>query len=306
MPAMRLALSLACIFCFVAGANGMDWLKGYTIEDGSQSPDYHYAILVPFEGNSPGRSSDTSDYVADLNTHSLLGKLVDISYEGQKSPRKFFIDWSPDSSFCVVQYYGQYGFYSVAVVQLQKNGIKQTEIGGHIQKMLNEVIAKESNPSDNEYECNAHGLIQIDKHRKIHFRIFGTTNPARPEDGYYAFFRGTYDVDNLRWEKSVAEPINAKSYSDLVELTSSWDEPGTNYSNSEPIAKSANEKMDKVLAILRSYLPAEEFEKVQSSQMEWQQKQRDPISSLTSQIVYFRKRIETLQEKIWWEKDETH
>ena len=100
---MRLVVSLAfvsaALLLIPTAATAGDWPKGYVVHKNSGSPDREFGILVPSSEyeDEANQDSDQANYLANLKTQELLGKIVDADYFERQNHRHLNVIWSADS-----------------------------------------------------------------------------------------------------------------------------------------------------------------------------------------------------------------
>lgn len=286
--------------CFTAISKDIDWPEKFVVAKKTCSSDNRYGILVPSNEDYPDISPDDSNYLADLKNHRILGKIKDVNYFENANHRDLYAIWSSDDGFCVVIDEARFGFAAIYLLKRNDESFTQTEIGDHIQRALEHVISHESHPPDKQSSCEAEAYIRIGDDRKILFRTLATTNPKEFEDmqTYCAFFQGIYDLDSAKWIDSNAQPLDKKMYDALSTGLEDFDGNGNIYENDQEMARGYDEHLNYVYAALKVYLPAQQFEKVKSSQIAWL-KQRDAIASLPEKNTFVKARIKALQDFFW-------
>jgi hypothetical protein len=65
------------------------------------------------------QTDGNTTYLADLQTRKTLGEIRGTDYFENQNHRDLQVVWAPDSSTCVLQYDGRYGFDSVLVLKLK-------------------------------------------------------------------------------------------------------------------------------------------------------------------------------------------
>jgi hypothetical protein len=120
---MRLAVAFAAISAALllisTAATAGDWPKGYVVHENSESPDGQFGVVVPGSeyADEASENSDEANYLANLKTYELLGKIADADYFEGQNHRGLSVIWSADSKACVVEYDGRFGFDTISVLQ---------------------------------------------------------------------------------------------------------------------------------------------------------------------------------------------
>jgi len=144
VDASRLLFAVGCFVLLSATkAAGGDWPDGYIVYENTQSPDERYGILVPsMDAWEKDESLEEINYLADLKAHQLMGKIRGADYFEHQNHRGLQVTWAPDSTWCVVEYDGRFGFDTISILELKGSGFVQTDIGKKIDKSLKAAIAK--------------------------------------------------------------------------------------------------------------------------------------------------------------------
>src|SRR5438477_1796442 len=191
MHPSRLFFTIGCfVILAVTRAAAADWPEGYIVYEESKSPDEKYAILIPSrEAAENDESVGETNYLADLQKHQLTGKIRDADYFENQNHRGLQVVWAPDSTWCIVEYDGRFGFDTVSILELKGSGFVQTDIGKQIDKSLKAAIAKQSRDSESSGgDATPHFRIGAD--RKVRVGTVSTTDPKQLNEkgGYYALF----------------------------------------------------------------------------------------------------------------------
>ena len=133
MHPSRLFVTIGCfVILSVTRAAAADWPEGYIVYEESKSPDEKYAILIPSrEAAENDESVGETNYLADLQKHQLTGKIRDADYFENQNHRGLQVVWAPDSTWCIVEYDGRFGFGTISILELKAPGFVQTDIGKH-------------------------------------------------------------------------------------------------------------------------------------------------------------------------------
>jgi uncharacterized protein YecT (DUF1311 family) len=239
-----------------------------------------------------------------------------------KTNRGLDVTWSENSKFAVVVYQGRVGFWSAAVFELKDSRFTQTDIGSHIHKAIDSVIAKQS--QHRHSGADASPLFRFEPGAKI--RVYGTatTNPKQFENvkTYYALFQGLFEVTSKKWIASAARPITSDQYDKLERASSSYDserfkvsadgfqgldanaeEPQFSgndmlFRSEESKLKYLDDHMNDVYQTVRFLLPPARFAKVKEEQNEWLKK-RDASSSIAEKSKLTEERTKVLDNLAW-------
>ncbi|PYJ13103.1 MAG: hypothetical protein DME94_11290, partial [Verrucomicrobia bacterium] len=134
------------ILCFVLALHlglaravaAADWPQNYVVHEHSESPDDRYGVLALSKEAAieQDQTDGNTTFLANLQTRQLLGEVRGTDYFEGQNHRDLQVVWTPDSSVCVLEYEGRYGFDSVFALELKGEGFRQIDLGEHIQKSL--------------------------------------------------------------------------------------------------------------------------------------------------------------------------
>ena len=300
-----------------------DWPAGYVVHEESISPDKHYGIVLPSRESGADSDTDSVNYLADLTTHRLLGKIKDISYFEGENHAGLSVMWAEDSKLAILDYEGRFGFGALIVIEPKASGFAQTEIGAHIQKAINEAIVKQSHDrgGDGGY---AHAMFRFEPGRKIRVYATALTNPKQLEEAksYFALFQGLFDLPAKKWIKSTARPLTAEENDLLDRASTTYDtdkfkvsadafknmdadaeEPQVSgndilFRSEESELKYVDAHMNEAYKAARLILTPAEFAKVKADQLEWLKK-RDAAGSIAEKSKLTMERTKALQDAAW-------
>ncbi len=309
-----------------------DWPEHLTLHEESRSPDGHYGIVVTTSSHVddgktfliPEDDEEFVDYFADLQAHRLLGKIKRFAYVEGENHGHLSVQWAPDPSLCVATDWSRYGFANTVVLEPKGESFLQVDIGQHIQKSIDAVIAKQSRHPDNTGDVSP--IFRVESNRKIRVCATGRTNPKSLEGvkTYYALFLGLFDLRSKKWIVSAARPLSEKEnemldrasteYSDeeltvspeaFKDLTPDAEEPllsdGKNLFRSEETKfKYLDDHLNDVYKATRLLLSPAEFTKIKEEQITWLKK-RDAGNSVAEKSKLTEERTEALQRLIWVE-----
>jgi len=139
----RLLFAVGCfVFLSATKAAAGDWPDGCVVCENTQSPDERYGILVPsMDAWEKDESLEETNYLADLKAHQLMGKIRGADYFEHQNHRGLQVTWAPDSTWCIVEYDGRFGFDTISILELKGSGFVQTDIGKQIDKSLKAAVA---------------------------------------------------------------------------------------------------------------------------------------------------------------------
>ncbi len=301
MSAFRLVVFLAGVmgvFCLPRAAiSAKDLPEGFVVAEGSTSPDGRYGIVIPGRDQLPGDGMDVVNYLADVKFHRLVGEIRNGDYIEGENHRGLRAHWSADSLLCFAQYEDRYGFGSIRLLELNKNGFSQVEVGKFIQTSLDAVIVRKSHAKDDS--CYAEFYCRFNANHTVRIRALGYTNPKQLEGvpTYRAYFRGTYEPETRKWNgvttRNVGEECDGfnAAFRDKDFLNEV-------FSGEEDRAEALDKCMNDIYQALRFLLPAEGFSEVKKAQIAWLKK-RDAADSTAAKCKLLEARIEVLRDIAW-------
>jgi len=291
-------LFLGSIVVLPMAAKAAAWPEGYVVHQGTESPDGHYGIAVPTVGAEDSGTGENVNYLADLKTHQVLGKIAcDDYFEGENHFHLRAV-WAPDFKWCVVIYNGRYGFSSMAILVPKGSRMTESNIGERIDDSLKAAAGDEGYGS--VYFRFAAG-------RKLLVRALSFTGNPKQNDANtrYARFQGTFDINSGKWTNIDAQRMNLPGpHGDDDVYSEVYTAVGTAYSDVTPDdfsgkgADDIDELMNDVYQGVRAVLPPGRFAKVKKDQIEWLKK-RDAISTVDDKCKFAEARIKVLQDLLW-------
>ncbi len=281
-------------------AAAVDWPDGYIVYENSQSPDERYGILIPSrEAAEDDESLGSTNYLADVKNHRLLGKIRGADYFEHENHRGLQVMWAPDSTWCLVEYDGRFGFDTISILEVKGSGFVQTDIGKQIDKSLKAAIAKQSHDPENS-GGTATPDFRIGADRKVRVGAVSTTDPKQLNEkgGYYALFHGTFDLRAKKWLTAEARPLTGSEYDGVGDPFGDLGLDGTTFSTEEEKEKWLDDRMNEIYLAVRLVLPPARFAAVKKEQIEWLKK-RDAATSVEEKCKLMEARIKALQELLW-------
>jgi len=299
-----------------ANAAAADWPEGYVVYEKSRSPDDHYGIVLPGREAGIEEEGDGTNYLADLKTKRLLGKIAGADYFEGQNHRGLQVTWASDSKWCVVSYEDRYGFDFVSVLEPKGSKFTQTDVGKHIGKAMDAVIATQAH--DPKAEGYASAYFRPQAGRKVLVRALAYTNPKQLDDvrSFFAAFAGTFDLNSKKWTASSARKISSDEFDALLNAYTDYHEQnlivikdpanekvpegfdGTVVSSDDEKAEAIEKALNEMYQAVRAALPAARFAGVKEAQRAWLKK-RDAISSPDEKCKFTEARIRTLQDLLW-------
>jgi uncharacterized protein YecT (DUF1311 family) len=281
------------------------WPENYIVHEHSESPDGRYGVLVLSQKAAieQDQTDENTTFLANLQTRKTLGEIRGTDYFENQNHRDLQVDWAPDSSTCVLQYEGRYGFDSVLVLELKGESFRQIDIGKHIQKTL-----------DRLFEGYMSAYFRFGPDHKLKVRALSFTNPKalpdQPND--YAIFQGTFDLKTGKWTQASAKKTDEydafqAAYQDesakhMIVVASPDDVPenftGSVFSSEQEKFDALDKMMNDVYQAVQAVTPRDRFAKVKQEQIAWL-KTRDAAQSVEEKAKLTESRIKTLQELLW-------
>jgi len=303
------------ILCFVLALHlglaravaAADWPQNYVVHEHSESLDDRYGVLVLSKEAAieQDQTDGNTTFLANLQMGQVLGEVRGTDYFEGQNHRDLQVVWSPDSSVCVLEYEGRYGFDSVFALELKGEGFRQIDLGEHIQKSLGRL-----------FDGYVNAYFRFAPDHKLKVRALSYTNPKQlpDEPSNYARFQGTFDLTSEKWTDSSARKIKSE---DQDALSTAYQEDfarhmivaadstkvpenftGSVFSSEEEKADALDKIMNDIYAAVRSLLPPGRFAKVKQEQIAWL-KTRDATQSAEEKSKLTENRIRALQDLLW-------
>jgi Lysozyme inhibitor LprI len=284
------------LFGLAASVMGVEWPSSFIVHSGTESPNGRYAILVPPQ--EPESNADGNCYLADIQSHRVLGALKGVDYFEHQNHAGLSAIWNGDR--CVVTREGRFGFDTISLIELHGQEFREVDLGTAIERSLDAATAKEAAKDHVENGGYATTYVRFGGDNRIRFRAVSTSNPKKLEgvQPYCALFQGTFDPSAARWTVTDARPINGEMFDALSDAYVDASDDTTRFSNEQAKAEAYDQELNQVYSALRFILPKTEFEKVKAAQVAWL-KQRDAAPSIEEKNRRVLARIRALQERLW-------
>jgi uncharacterized protein YecT (DUF1311 family) len=296
----------APLIALAAPAMAKEWPSSFIVHAGTESSNGRYGILVPPHEMELNEDSDC--YLADIQSHQVLGKLEGVDYFEHQNHAGLSAIWSADSIRCVVIREGRFGFDAIALIELGDHDFRQVDLGNAIQHSLDVVTAREAAKNNVENPGgSATAYVRFAKGDRIRFRAVSTSNPKGLDSlrTYCALFQGTYDSGAGRWTVTDARPISASMFDTLLDAYANSSGNDATPFGAEQTDRAEQEKaeaydreLNEVYSAVRFILPKTEFEKVKAEQIAWL-KQRDAAPSIEEKNQRIQARIKALGDLLW-------
>lgn len=272
--------------------------KGFVVLEGSESPDGHYAVLVPTADSLPPDTEfdEKPSRIVDLKTHQTVGPLRGTLYYERFNHHGMRVFWAPDSTWCVVEDDDRFAFNTLAVVEIEHGRVQQHAIEARVDAMLKGEMARHKG----EELASTSAYIRPGADRKVRLRALGDNNPKRFPDKktYCALFQGTYDLATRRWTISDVRSITEEQ-SDLLSSAYQPLEPaGRVFTDDEEHAKWLDDQLNAVYGAIRQLLPPARFATVKEEQIAWL-KAQPADASANQRSAAWTARIKVLEKLLW-------
>jgi uncharacterized protein YecT (DUF1311 family) len=297
------SVSAVALLASIGAAMAGDWPKGYVVHENSESPDHKFGLVVPVEPgpesedtDEGSEASDDANYLANLETQVLLGKIAGANYVENQKHSNLNVLWSADSKTCAVEQEAGYGFVMISVLQLKGSGFQQTDLGRHIEKTLAAAAGDEG---------TGNAWFRFAPSNKLLVRaLYYTGNPkgmvvndldGRDKNRKIARFAGTFDLISKKWNGSEAHKTN---HWDALYTIYDERDSGVSATSQEEKAERLDEDMNEIYKNLRVVLPPARFAKVHDEQVAWLKK-RDAANSVEEKSKLTEERIRALRDLGW-------
>jgi len=276
------------------------WPEGYEIREGSTSPDGRYGVLLPTREQAGEDEEDSiANVLVNLKTYARLGVIHGTHYFPGENHRGLRVVWAEDSTWCVVVYEGRYGFDTITAVEPRGTTCTQHDLGQHVQKALDAVIARQSGEKDASASASS-VYFRSAPGRKILVRSTAQTNPKSFPDvhTWYAFFQGTFDLTGKKWVNSDARKIDAEEENALDTAFYDFEAEHATFSSEDERLKSLDDRLNEVYRAARLILPGERFADLKKKQIAWV-KRLEATESTAAKSKLIETRIRELQAIVW-------
>lgn len=273
------------------------WPERNVVAEGSESPDGRYGVLLPSRLVADALDDDAiTNTLVDLKKHRRLAVIRGAHYFPGQNHRGLGVDWAADSSWCAVTFDGRYGFDTITGIEIEGTTCKQTDLGSHIQKALDSIIAKQAREAKAGGYGNAY--FRAVPGRKILVRATAFTNPKGfPEQGTYcALFQGTFDLASGKWTRSDASKIASADAFDFA--YGDRFEEGITFASEENRLSWHDERLNEVYRVVRTVLPAARFAGVKKEQIAWL-KRLEASDSTAKKCTLIAARVQELRQLVW-------
>jgi Lysozyme inhibitor LprI len=287
------------LFALAASAIGEEWPSGFVVHSGTESSSGRYGVIVP--PHEPESNEQADCYLADIQSHRVLGTLKGVDYFEHQNHAGLSAIWSADSTRCVVTREGRFGFDTISLIELHGQGFHEVDLGTAIEHSLDAATAKEAAKDHVENPGGfATAYVRFGGDNRIRFRAVSTSNPKQLDNvhTYCALFQGTYDPSPARWTVTDTRSITGEMFDVLSDAYVSAGDDTTQFSTEQAKAEAYDQELNAVYSALRFILPKTEFEKVKGAQLAWL-KQRDAAPSIEEKNRRVLARIKALKDLLW-------
>ena len=273
------------------------WPEGYSVAEDSVSPDGQFCVLVPSREKAGDVDEDMiQNFLVALPSHRNLATLRGTHYFPGENHRDLHVTWAKDSGWGVVTYEGRYGFENITLVSTHGRGFPQTDLGRHIQRVLNAAIASQTGePSSSGYGS---AYFRAGNGREILVRATALTDPkCLSEEGQlYAVFLGTFNSAVGKWTRSEAKKI--EFLDDMTTAFSDDFDKGRGFESEKNRLSWYDDRLNEVYRALRVLLPPDRFAHVKKKQIAWL-KQLEAADSDKQKANLISVRVRELREMAW-------
>jgi hypothetical protein len=282
---------IVTLCCFLIGtviAHAIPWPEDYLILEDTKSNGDWYAVIVPTRETAPDDDEKVTDYLANLKTHQVLGKIENAHYFEGRNHFSLSATWSPDNSFVVVEFDHRYGFHAVTLVEISGNHLAQVDLAPYLVK---------STP--NADACTLY--LRMGADRKIRFRVVSTNDPKglHQETATFGLFQGTYDVAGRRWTVQDGRKLDFDEYELLSNVYDDARREGSQFATPESEVSSLDGQLNDAYKALRLLLPAAKFAKLKAEQVAWLKKLESTRPTDAERIAALRPRVRELEDLLW-------
>jgi hypothetical protein len=295
--ALFFSLCLVVLTPLTHAADG--WPEGNELAENSTSPNGRYGVLLPSRLVADAlEDDDIKNTLVDLKSHRRLGVIRGAHYFPGQNHFGLTAKWAPDSSWCVVTYEARYGFGAITAVEPQGTTCKQVDLGQHIQKSLDAIIARQAGNKDSGGYGMAH--FKPGTGREILVRATAYTNPKSFEDQptYCSLFLGTFDLATGKWTRSEARKIVSGENDALETAFMDSLEDGITFNNEQNRLEWYDDRLNEVYTAVRLVLPPERFAQVKKEQIAWL-KQLEAQKTVDKKCQFIGTRIKELRALVW-------
>ncbi len=266
------------------------------IAENSTSPDGRYGVLLP--SHAPDSDDDTQvvNTLVDLQTHARLGVIEKAHYFQPYNHHGLKVQWASDSAWCIVTFEARYGFASITLVELHGATCAQTDLGEHIQKSLDAVIARQG--KGHRGGCGAAHFRPAGDQLMV--RATDQTNPKAfiEEPTWRALFQGTFDLKTKKWTRSEGRKTDLDEMTLLDSVFSDDLEDNRVFDREADRLKFYDDELNEVYRAIRRLLPVTRFAALKKQQIAWI-KTLEAAETDAGKIKLIAERIGELQKLAW-------
>jgi hypothetical protein len=309
-PMRYVSLGAALFACVLRAAAAAEtptptpWPDEYIVHHHSTSPNGELGILIP--NADLADADDAANYVANLKTHEILGKIEGAEYFERQNHRDLNVTWAPDSSGCVLIYEGRFGYDQILQVEISGSRIAQADLGEFVAKALTRAAGPEGSDS---------AWARYAPPNRILVRALTYTGNPKLEDEKtrYARFAGAYDRKTKKWIASETHRMKemgtlssgyAAQHGEDVFMAPGGDQTkvppefvGVVVNSEEGKEEHLDEEMNAVYKAIQLVLSPAKFAKVKADQIAWLKKRDSIPAGQRSDLIIAR--IKALEEFLW-------
>lgn len=297
LAVMVILIGAGLIAGLASPATAEEWPKDYQVYEESESPDHHYAILIPDHDLDP---APNPVYFADLSAHRVLGKIANAEYFHLKNHAALAMAWSEDSTWGVLELDGRWSFENVWVVELANGGFTLKDIGKEIAEVLDPALGKAA-ANDDELQVQLFPTVNPDRTLvmsgivRTNARDFATRKTVR------AYFHGSYNAQTKKWASATARKITEREFA-VLDFAFSY-QPGAaaqdaaSSRDEKEGAQKLDDQLAQIYAALKFLLPSARFATLQKEQAQWLKK-RAAAAPGAARMKMVGDRIDELARKV--------
>lgn len=272
------------------------WPAGSAVDPESKSPDGRYGVLLPKKGDPDTIEAATvKNTLVDLRSHRRIAVIDGAHYMPGQIHNELHATWAPDSSWCAVVYDARWGFENITLVEPHGAKCTQTDLGGHIQKVLTDEINRQASEKT---DCYGTVHFRPGPGGTVLVRAYAEAHPRKldDEDDFRAVFQGTFDRANGRWAYAEALKIQHTEPFEIA-YTSALDETLT-FTKDEDRLNWFNGQLKLLLEAVQTVLPKDRFAAMEEQQAAWS-KQLEAVGSAGEKCQRIAARIRELRDLMW-------
>jgi len=295
--------SFALVFCAIQFFSGFctgvaaDWPAGYEVLPDSESPDGRYGVLLPTPLVADALADkDIKNTLVDLKANRRVAVIRGAKYFPGQMHHDLTITWAESSRWCASVYNSFDGFESITLVEPHGAKCKQTDLGPHIQNVVDAAIARQA--KGKKLHALGTAYFREGPGHQVLVRAHAETNSKTPDDlfDFRAIFQGTFDPASGKWTRSEAQKV-VSCDPFAVAYGTSLDE-GLTFIQGEDKLAWFNKHLNQVYEAVQIVLPEKRLAPVKEQQTAWL-KQLEALGSVEEKCKLIGARIQELRKLVW-------